>query len=153
MMSKNFNTSSDLFYVNDSYQVVGNNGNCYNSQISNSNCSGTYSQTLRNALIEFSDHLPVVMEIETLENTLKTTLVDEINFIGSNVTDDYLEIISKENIDNFKIYTITGQLVKVKFIKNTSDNSISIDVKHISKGIYYLIHQKLKKPLNLLKFN
>jgi endonuclease/exonuclease/phosphatase family metal-dependent hydrolase len=54
MMSENFNTSSDLFYVNDSYQEIGNNGNCYNSFLSNTNCSGTYSQTLRNALIEFS---------------------------------------------------------------------------------------------------
>jgi hypothetical protein len=47
MMSENFNTSSDLFYVNDSYQVVGNNGNCYNSQISNSNCSGDLLSNLK----------------------------------------------------------------------------------------------------------
>ena len=151
MMSKNFNTSSDLYYVNDSYKTIGNNGNCYNSYISNTNCSGEYSQNLRNALIEFSDHLPVVMEIETLENTLTTSSINEINFIGSNLTEDYLDIISNENIDNFKIYSISGQLIKVIFTKKTSDNSIRIDVKHISKGIYYLSHQKLKKPLKFIK--
>ena len=151
MMSKNFNTSSDLYYVNNSYETIGNNGNCYNSYISNTNCSGEYSQNLRNALIEFSDHLPVVMEIETLENTLTTSSINEINFIGSNLTEDYLDMISNENIDNFKIYAITGQLIKVIFTKKTSDNSVRIDVRHISKGIYYLSHQKLKKPLKFIK--
>ena len=151
MMSKNFNTSSDLYYVNNSYETIGNNGNCYNSYISNTNCSGEYSQNLRNALIESSDHLPVVMEIETLENTLTTSSINEINFIGSNLTEDYLDMISNENIDNFKIYAITGQLIKVIFTKKTSDNSIRIDVRHISKGIYYLSHQKLKKPLKFIK--
>ncbi len=151
MMSKNFNTSTSLYYVNDSYKVVGNNGNCYNSFISNPNCSGEYSQTLRDALIEFSDHLPVVMEIETPENTLSTNLISETNFIGSNIIKDYLKITSANDINNLKIYSITGQLIDVKLSKNTGNDTIIIDVKHISKGIYYLSHQKLKKPLKFIK--
>ena len=151
MMSKNFNTSTSLYYVNDSYKVVGNNGNCYNSFISNPNCSGVYSQTLRDALIEFSDHLPVVMEIETPENTLSTNLIRETNFIGSNIIKDYLKITSPNDINNLKIYSITGQLIDVKLSKNTGNDTIIIDVKHISKGIYYLSHQKLKKPLKFIK--
>ena len=150
-MSKNFNTSTSLYYVNDSYKVVGNNGNCYNSFISNPNCSGVYSQTLRDALIEFSDHLPVVMEIETPENTLSTNLISETNFIGSNIIKDYLKITSPNDINNLKIYSITGQLIDVKLSKNTGNDTIIIDVKHISKGIYYLSHQKLKKPLKFIK--
>jgi len=91
------------------------------------------------------------MEIETPENTLSTNLISEINFIGSNIIKDYLKIIVPENINNFKIYSITGQLVDVKLTKNISDDTIIIDVKHISKGIYYLSHQKLKKPLKFIK--
>jgi len=151
MMSENFNTSSELYYIQDSYQTIGNNGNCYNSYINNVNCSGEFSQTLREALIEFSDHLPVVMEIETPENTLSTSLLEESNFIGSNVTEDYLKITTTENIDSFKIYSSTGQLIKVIFTEKTGNNSINIDVKHISKGIYYLSHQKLRKPLKFIK--
>ena len=153
MMSENFNTSSDLFYVNDSYQEIGNNGNCYNSFLSNTNCSGTYSQTLRNALIEFSDHLPVVMEIETPENTLSTEVVSTIKFVESNSTQDYLNIFLTDNLDknNIKIYTTNGQLIQVKTKANTSDNSLMIDVRHLSKGIYYLSHQKLKSPLKFIK--
>ena len=151
MMSENFNMSTDLYYINDSYQVIGNNGNCYNSFINNPNCSGGYSQTLRDALIEFSDHLPVVMEMETPENTLSTNQISEINFIGSNIIEDYLKIISPGDMNNLKIYSITGQLIDVKLTKNTGIDTIIIDVKHISKGIYYLSHQKLKKPLKFIK--
>ena len=151
MMSENFNMSTDLYYINDSYQVIGNNGNCYNSFINNPNCSGGYSQTLRDALIEFSDHLPVVMEMETPENTLSTNQISEINFIGSNIIEDYLKIISPNDMNNLKIYSITGQLIDVKLTKNTGIDTIIIDVKHISKGIYYLSHQKLKRPLKFIK--
>jgi len=151
MMSENFNMSTDLYYINDSYQVIGNNGNCYNSFINNPNCSGGYSQTLRDALIEFSDHLPVVMEMETPENTLSTNQISEINFIGSNIIEDYLKIISPGDMNNLKIYSITGQLIDVKLTKNTGIDTIIIDVKHISKGIYYLSHQKLKRPLKFIK--
>jgi len=151
MMSENFNMSTDLYYINDSYQVIGNNGNCYNSFINNPNCSGGYSQTLRDALIEFSDHLPVVMEMETPENTLYTNQISEINFIGSNIIEDYLKIISPNDMNNLKIYSITGQLIDVKLTKNTGIDTIIIDVKHISKGIYYLSHQKLKRPLKFIK--
>ena len=151
MMSENFNMSTDLYYINDSYQVIGNNGNCYNSFINNPNCSGGYTQTLRDALIEFSDHLPVVMEMETPENTLSTNQISEINFIGSNIIEDYLKIISPNDMNNLKIYSITGQLIDVKLTKNTGIDTIIIDVKHISKGIYYLSHQKLKRPLKFIK--
>lgn len=151
MMSKNFNTSSELYYINNSYKTIGNNGNCYNSYISNSECFGEYSQFLRNALIEFSDHLPIVMEIETQENTLSTNSVYEINFLGSNIIKDYLKIISTETIDDIKIYAINGQLVKIKYTKNTPNYGMTIDVKHLSKGIYYLSHQKLKSPLKFIK--
>jgi endonuclease/exonuclease/phosphatase family metal-dependent hydrolase len=153
MMSENFNTSSDLFYINGSYQEIGNNENCYNSFLSNTNCSGTYSQTLRNALIEFSDHLPVVMEIETPENTLSTDVVSSIKFVNSNTTEDYLKIFLTDNLDknNIKIYTINGQLIQIKTQVNTSDNSLMIDVRHLSKGIYYLSHQKLNSPLKFIK--
>ena len=151
MMSENFNMSTDLYYINDSYQVIGNNGNCYNSFINNPNCSGGYSQTLRDALIEFSDHLPVVMEMETPENTLSTNQISEINFIGSNIIEDYLKIVSPGDMNNLKIYSITGQLIDVKLTKNTGIDTIIIDVKHISKGIYYLSHQKLKRPLKFIK--
>lgn len=153
MMSENFNTSSDLFYVNNSYQSIGNNGNCYNSSINNTSCTGTYSQTLRNALIEFSDHLPIVMEIETPQNTLSTTSYSQVKLFGSNVTNDILEVTlnSSVNIKQFNIYNVNGQLVKQVDIKNLFNQSLKIDVQHLSNGIYYLSAQNLSRPLKFVK--
>lgn len=153
MMSENFNTSSNLYYIDGSYQSIGNNGNCYNSFISNENCNGIYSQTLRNALIEFSDHLPIVMEIETPQNTLSTDSYSQICFFSSNITEDFLKISIPSNLDISQtyIYNSNGQLIKIVPIKNAIDHIITINVKYLSNGIYYLSLPNLDTPLKFVK--
>ncbi len=151
MMSENFNTSSDLFYVNNSYETYGNNGNCYNSFISSTNCNGTYSQAIRNALIEFSDHLPVVMEIETPSNTLSVAEVHSpLKFMGSNVVSNFLEINANLSFDVHKIeiYNQIGQLVMEKIIQN---GNVQIDVSQLANGIYYVKTKSQLIPLKFLK--
>ena len=154
MMSENFNTSSDLFYVNGTYESIGNNGNCYNSFISSTSCSGTYSQSLRNALIEFSDHLPVVMEIETPENVLSTESYSQaIGILNSNVTNSSFDISLSPNseIRTLHIYNSNGQLIRSIDLRNQFENTLTIDVEHLSKGIYYLSAQNLSRPLKFVK--
>lgn len=151
MLSENFNSSADLFYVNDSYKAYGNNGNCYNSYINNTNCSGNYSQSIRNALIEFSDHLPVLMEIESPRNTLSTEApISQLKFIGSNIVEDSVEI----NADpSFGVHTITvynqmGQLILKQPVNN---QQIRIDVSSLANGMYYLKTNTSLTPLKFLK--
>lgn len=154
MMSENFNTSSDLFYVNDSYKEIGNNGNCYNGMLNDPSCSGTYSQNLRNALTEFSDHLPVVMEIETPENTLSTTSYSQsVQILKSNIIDTTIEVRIQQdlNLKSLQIYNTNGQLIKTIDIQKNSENTFNIDVQHLSKGIYYISAQNLTKPLKFVK--
>ncbi|WP_379666920.1 T9SS type A sorting domain-containing protein [Pseudotenacibaculum haliotis] len=154
MMSENFSTSSDLFYVNDSYQSIGNNTNCYNGAINDPACSGTYSQSLRDALIQVSDHLPVVMEIETPQNTLSTeNYTQSVQFLKSNIIDHSLELtLSQDNtINKFYIYNTNGQLIKSVDTKNQFEPTLTIDVQHLSKGIYYLTAQNLSRPLKFVK--
>lgn len=150
MLSKNFTTSSDLYYVNGSYKSIGNNGNCYNSYISNTNCSGTYSQNLRTALVEFSDHLPVILEIETPQNTLST---DEItsknflqngNFISNKLVLDFKDLTPK----SIQIYNIFGQCVINQSIKKSR---VDIDVSQLSSGVFF-VKVNDYKPIKILKF-
>ena len=50
LTSNNMITNSDIYYVNNSYQVYGNNANfnCYNQSINSSNCDGdNYNQIIR----------------------------------------------------------------------------------------------------------
>ena len=49
-------------------KLLGNNANCFNLNISDETCTGEYSQTLRNQLYSMSDHLPVIMKLETTKN-------------------------------------------------------------------------------------
>ena len=154
MISENFNTSSDLFYVNGTYESIGNNGNCYNDAINDVACSGPYSQNLRDALLEFSDHLPVVMEIETPENTLSTdNYTQNVQFLNSDVTRDNLQINLSNNISiqELYIYNTNGQLIKSVDIRNLEQQTLTIDVQHLSKGIYYLTAQNLNRPLKFVK--
>lgn len=152
MMSKNFQTDTNLFYVNNSYKTVGNNGNCYNTFISNSNCTGTYSQSLRNSLLEFSDHLPVVMEIETPRNTLSNKNYEAVTVLGSNMAENTITLNSTINLSSktLKIYNQLGQLVKTVIIKNDNKKQ-TINVAKLSKGIYYITPENSMRPIKFIK--
>ena len=154
MMSENFSINTDLYYVSDSYQSIGNNGNCYNSFINNTDCGGIYSQNLRDALIEFSDHAPVVMEIETTENVLSTeNYVEAFGILGSNLvhTSLSLSINFNSSIRNLNIYNTNGQLIKSIELYNPTDNTVTVNVENLSQGIYYLSSQNLNTPLKFVK--
>jgi hypothetical protein len=154
MLSENFTSSSDLYYVNGSYESIGNNGNCYNSFINSTNCTGTYSQNLRDALIEFSDHTPVVMEIETPENVLSTEeYAPAIGILNSNVVSTTLTVSMNVNttIERLQVYNANGQLIKTIDLKNQTENTVNIDVENLSQGIYYLSAQNLSAPLKFVK--
>lgn len=149
LTSENVLTNSDLYYVPDSYKSFGNNlnPNCYNSAINSTDCaevpgSGvSYSQTLRNALHDMSDHLPVVMELETNEQLLSTTEFTSTNtlqFIRGNVTNNQLDFVlnSSQTNNKYVIYDVLAQ----KLMSGTIENNdiTSVDVSNLPKGIYYL---------------
>ncbi|MBU3011862.1 T9SS type A sorting domain-containing protein [Polaribacter vadi] len=136
MMSKNLTTSSDLYYVDNSYKTIGNNGNCYNSYVSNTNCTGAFTQELRNALYNFSDHLPIVMEVETSENVLLIPNILPVSFINTNIVKNEITLALKENVNSIIIYNQLGQIMYQT--KNINQQELKIDIRHFSKGIYYL---------------
>lgn len=149
MMSKNLQDNEKLFYKNGTYKSVGNNGNCYNSYVSNTSCSGEFSQDLRNALFYFSDHLPIVMEIETPENTLSIKDENPISFVNSNIVSNFLTInlSNLEAVKNIVIYNQLGQLIENVIAK---EKNIQINTSNLSKGIYYLKTES-HKPLKFIK--
>ena len=64
MDNKMLNANSKLKYVDGSYKAYGNDGNAYNSDINISN-NGVVSETVAQALYNMSDHLPVVLQLQT----------------------------------------------------------------------------------------
>ncbi|NVJ89753.1 MAG: T9SS type A sorting domain-containing protein [Flavobacteriaceae bacterium] len=144
MLSKNFSTSSELYYLNSSYKTIGNNGNCYNSFVSNSDCSGTYPQNLRDALYNFSDHLPVVLEIENVQSVLNTTSFNtsKLKYTLKNNT-----LNLGNSVNTINIYNTLGQLVYHKNNKNSQQNVVNLST--LKKGLYILKVDSFK-PLKFL---
>lgn len=142
----------ELSYVDNSYKAFGNNGNCFNEDISDTSCFGDFSQSIRNLLWNMSDHLPVVMDLELNQNFLE---VEEfltkniISFSEGNLVQNQLSIeIAPEYVDRLKklyIYNTLGQQIKVVNVDNID---VNISVEGFSNGVYFL------KALNtnVLKF-
>lgn len=141
-VSENMLSDPKLKYLDDTYKSFGNNGNCFDNSINSPDCFGDFSQALRENLYNMSDHLPIVMNLETnkqivlsnddfslaspieLENTLVT---EKLNIrLNSNLSEKF----------SFEVYNVLGQ----KLLEYTSENSdyISIDASQLTSGIYYL---------------
>lgn len=150
MMSKNFNNSAELFYINNSYKAIGNNGNCYNDAVNNTSCTGTYSQSIRQALFDFSDHLPVVLEVETPQNVLRVNeYYTSVSFTRSNLVENNLELSIHNPIKKVYIYNQLGQRVLSRQVSN--QKKLRLDVSTLSKGLYFLKTQNNQAPLKFIK--
>lgn len=158
LMSENLNNNANLTYVPNSYKSFGNNGNCYNKNINDVSCTGNFSQELRNYLYSFSDHLPVVMELQTPQSlTINDESTQKISFISSNVTETFLLIKIPDSFfdSELLIYNQLGKIVKkipINF-ENISNNNSYIDVQSLSKGVYFINNSKklMSKPLKFIK--
>ena len=146
----------ELSYVSDSYKVYGNNvnSNCFNRAINSNDCSGSeYSFAIRDALHDFSDHLPVLVELQTNQSLSVTDFVEEqaIAIIGPTIVDDILKLQTKSSLTNnlkLNIFNNIGQLVKTVDVNNTL---MYIDATPFTDGIYYITSSKFQfKPLKFV---
>ncbi|MDG1379270.1 MAG: T9SS type A sorting domain-containing protein [Flavobacteriaceae bacterium] len=142
LTSSNMLTNSDIYYVDNSYEVYGNNANfnCYNQSINSSNCDGDdYNQIIRNALYNMSDHLPVTLELQLNETLNNKDVSDDIGFqiMGPNLISEQLNVKITTNQGQFLvIYNTLGQVVTT--LKIDQLGVAIIDVSKLSSGIYYL---------------
>jgi hypothetical protein len=140
--SENTMTDPRLKYVTDSYKSFGNNGNCYNMDISDETCVGEFNQSLRNNLYSMSDHLPVIMQLETNKEfilsspefslntiiSLEKTIVE--NTINLNISEEFTNEIT------FSIYNVLGQQLMEFTSENGKKNNF--DVSFLRSGLFYI---------------
>lgn len=143
VMSSKANTIS---YVEDSYKAWGNNSNCYNNNINNSDCDGEFGLELRELLYQMSDHLPVVMNLAISDEFLSKpsyNIANSVTFISGNIVSQNLNLkFSPELLfSRSKIYNILGQEVFNFTVSNTNE---SIDTSTLSSGLYYLKVEQLQ---------
>lgn len=156
MTSDTMVSNPELSFVSGSYDVYGNNENfqCYNQEINSSDCSGSdYPFFIRDALYLFSDHLPVLLELQTNQSLSIPEFVSEniISFRGTNVVDDLIELKIKPDYVNdlsLVIYNSYGQSVRRV---NVNSSLITLETAALSSGIYYIANSKSKfKPLKFI---
>lgn len=156
MLSENFfEDNPNLQYVTDSYTAYGNNGNCFKKDINDPSCSGRYTQETRDWLYMMSDHLPVILEVETTK-TLDTHAVS--------ITLPTPVIITNPVIDNLKIYIPEGTNKPVSQIEIFNAIGVSIiqkkiyhqgteliiPIEHLASGLYFI--RLTDYPQHTLKF-
>jgi len=146
----------ELTYASDSYAVYGNNANsnCFNREINSSDCSGSdFSFFIRDALYNFSDHLPVTLELQTNQSLSIPEANEEqaLTILGTTIVKESLNLKVKSSLVNnweLNIYNNLGQLVKTVGVNNSL---ISIDASQFANGIYYITSSKFQfKPLKFI---
>ncbi|GAA0720391.1 hypothetical protein GCM10009430_20510 [Aquimarina litoralis] len=154
LVSENMIDNDELGYVPNSYFSFGNNGNCYNQRIDDVDCTGVYDSTLRDALYDMSDHLPVVMELQTNQRLLTTPDFEEVSNViqlnSGTIIEDILSLQISNNSEsiNFEIYNTLGQ--KLKTFSANGKGTTTISIEELSNGMYYLIPVNVRS--NTIKF-
>ncbi|MGJ8593748.1 MAG: hypothetical protein ACSHXF_14450 [Aquaticitalea sp.] len=157
LTSQNLITNTDLKYVHDSYSVFGNNNgvSCLNRAINSTNCAGfDYSFAIRDALYNFSDHLPVTIELETT-HTLSVddyNVLQPITFLNGNMLKKNLQLrINDPSLTNqtLNVYDSFGKLIKTINAKNSI--YIKEDISMLATGLYFIVAPQFNmKPLKFV---
>lgn len=142
LLSENMLEDPKLKYISDSYQAYGNNGNCYKNNVHSRDCTGYYSGRIRNKLYNMSDHLPIVLDLETNKEivlgTTSHTYENQIR-LRETIIKDFLNIeLNSDSVHavTFEIYSIFGQ--KIMDFNMTNQDSISVNLDFLSDGMYFL---------------
>ena len=160
LTSENMLSNPDIFYIANSYQAYGNNNNsnCFNQEINTSNCDGVdFNSTIRNALYNMSDHLPVTLQLQTNETLSANNfnLKQAFRIKGSNIVTNILLIqinplLFKSNY--ITIYNTLGQ--KLTSVKTQNINLLQLNVSNLSNGVYYVVASNTDlNPLKFIKSN
>jgi endonuclease/exonuclease/phosphatase family metal-dependent hydrolase len=136
------NPNNAVSLKDNSYQTIGNNGNCYNEDISDTSCNGIFSQDLRNLLWNMSDHLPLVMDLNFQQDFLNVNesfALTKLNLPNGNIARDRLEVsipnhYMKSNAQ-LKVYNSLGQKLMTHDVDDTTE---FIPTQNLAQGLYYL---------------
>ncbi len=156
LMSENMLSNPKMRYVPGTYEAYGNNGNCFNLSINNVNCGGTFGTNLRSNLYNMSDHLPVVMELETdREIVLSGTdfvVESPLEILNTWVKSNLRVRIRSNEVQDLQIYDMLGKKLMDISVENAGEKPLNVS--HFPSGVYFLTtSQNNFYPIKFIKGN
>ena len=159
LTSENMLTNATITYEPNSYQVYGNNGlsACYNSAINSSACAipgSEFSFEVRDALHNFSDHLPVTMNLEIDDNLLSIddNITEAELKLEKSIVDSEIHIINiptKLFTEDVVIYNSYGKMIKKMQLGLNSN--LKINCSDLANGMYFLTVPNFHvKPIKII---
>ena len=155
MLSENMLTNPKMRYIPYTYAAYVNNGNCFNLSINDESCTGTFPQETRELLYQMSDHLPVVLQLETEEEIVlsaeEMTTVNPLVEIQQNPVSEILTLqIPTEGTFDFEIFDILGQ--EIMAFSSEGRENLLVDVSKLPSGVYFLkVQSQIIHTLKFLK--
>lgn len=153
-LSENMFNNPKLEYVAESYKTIGNNGNCYKNDINHPDCSGYYSQEIRNNLFNMSDHLPIVLDLQTNKEIvlqISDSQINDLIRLRETIISQHLNIELVSSVPHhltFHIFNTFGQ--KIHEFNRIPELSMSVNLDFLPSGMYFLKAADLNSPT--LKF-
>ena len=158
LLSENLmNGTTNIAYVPDTYEALGNNGTCYNIDLLDCNQNNDLPYDILRALWNMSDHLPVVLSLEVedvnveyvdtmdIDTTITIGINDLQNIEKQNVkifpnpAKDVLNIVCTQTSSTVQVFDLSGNLVIEKPIfQNQTQLNIKTEGMNLKSGLYLL---------------
>jgi len=136
------NGIAHINYKANSYTVVGNDGNHFNTSINNG-ANNSVPANILNALYNMSDHLPISLELHL---DAQVSSIDDFdgkrfkvyyqNPINENV-DLYFESDFSERF-SIELWSVNGQLLIQKEVEISNNSNFTLQTSNLSSGLYIL---------------
>ena len=133
-------------YIQDSYQIVGQDGSRYNLSL-NTTSNSVVPNNVAQALYNFSDHLPVYMEMEVDQNlgepvSFKEMISEKTQITINNPVDDKLKLLVNSLFNQeviARIYSASGNIqLEKKLELGKGKMIVEIPVEMINPGLYII---------------
>lgn len=138
LQTENLQTvNSELYYVDGTYDALGNNGTCYNLDLLDCSDVNNVPDSIISALYYSSDHLPVVCTLRS-DRVLGASVDENFDFtMYPNPSDNLVTIHSPKQIKDVTLLSSTGQVLLTKNLK-TPVESTDFNIDHLADGVYFV---------------
>jgi len=136
------NANSHISYNANSYKVIGNDGNHFNTSINNGPNNSVPANVL-NALYNLSDHLPITMELhfDAQVSSIDDFEGKKFKVYYKNPINENLELYFETDFSEvftIELWSINGQKLVQKEIVVSKSTQTTISTNMLSSGMYIL---------------